>query len=85
MLVEQRAVEREVGPVEHLARALHRAGQRRRLGARHAAEEDRHGEGGDLPLGDRAVAEAAQEGGDLGGVELDAVALAADDLLRQDI
>ena len=49
----------------------------------HAAEEHRHGEGGDLALGDRAVGQALDHEADLGGRERAAVALAGDDFLRE--
>ena len=49
----------------------------------HAAEEDGHGEGGDLALGDGAGGEALDHLADFGGGEGAAVALAGDDLLRE--
>ena len=39
-----------VGPVEHVAGIAHGERQRDALVHVHAAEEHRHGEGGDLPL-----------------------------------
>jgi hypothetical protein len=49
----------------------------------HAAEEHGHGERRGLALGDRAIGDAAHEGRDLVRRERPAVALRADDLLRQ--
>ena len=82
MLVDDWAV--EAGPVENIAAVAHRLGQRDGLVPRHAPEEDRHGEGRDLPLGDAAVVEAGDEGLDGGRIEGLTVALGADELLRQD-
>ena len=78
--VDDRAA--EIAPVEHGARITHRPGQRHRLGARHAAQENRHGESGGLALRDAARGETADEVGNIGGGELLAITLAADDLLR---
>jgi hypothetical protein len=80
MLVENRA--RQV-PGEHPAGFRHRPGQRHALGQREAAEEHRHGEGRRLPLPDRAVGEAADEGRDLLRIERQAVPLGPDGFLRQ--
>ena len=48
-----------------------------------AAEQDRHGEGGDLALGDGARGQPLDHEADLLGRERPAVAFADDDLLRQ--
>jgi hypothetical protein len=47
-------------------------------------KENCHGESRDLPFADAAVRQALNEGRDIGGVELAAVTLGADDLLRQE-
>ena len=70
-------------PGEHAAGVAHGAGQRHALVAVHAAEEDRHGEGGDLALGDDAGGQPVDEEADLLGRERAAVAFAGDDLLRE--
>ena len=73
-----------LAPVEGRARAGHRPGQRDPLVERHAAEEDSHGEGGRLSLGDRAACEARDEVADLARAQSLAVALGADDFLGED-
>ena len=83
MLVEYRPRQVEISPVEHQARAREAQGQSDALGHRHAAEEHRHREGGNLALGQAAVMDAANDEVDLLRAELVAVALTADDLLRQ--
>ena len=72
-------------PGEHRAGGGHGARQRHALRRRHAAEEHRHGEGRGLALGHRAGGEPVDEVGDLLVVERAAVALGADDLLRETV
>ena len=66
MLVEDRARQVRRAPVERFAGERHGAGQRDALVERHAVEEHRHGEGGGLPLGDRAAGQPGDELADLG-------------------
>ena len=80
MLVDHRA---EVVPAQPGARAGLGQGQRNRLGAAHAVEIHRHGEGRGLALGDPPGAHAVDEERDLLGSEHAAVTLLADDLLGQ--
>ena len=60
------------------------AGQRDALVAGHALQDDRHRERPDLRVAHPAVGDAADEPLDLVGLELAAVALAADELLGED-
>ncbi len=83
MLVEDRAGEIRLAPVDGRAGAGHGAGERNALVECHAAEEHRHGESGSLPLGDVAGGEADDELADVGFAENPPVAFGADDLLRQ--
>ena len=64
---------------EHASAVHHRAGERAGFGGGHAAEEDGHGEGAGLVVGDFAGGVAADEGGNFGGVEFRAVAFALDE------
>ena len=84
VLVENRARQVVFAPIEACARACHGAGQRHALLERHAAKEDRHGEGGGLAFGDRAAGQASDEVADLARAQGLAVALGADDFLWKD-
>jgi hypothetical protein len=70
-------------PGEGIARVAHGLGQRHALRGVHAAEEDGHGEGGDLALGDAARGQALDHEADLGGREGSSVALGGDHLLGE--
>ena len=80
MLVDLRP--RQIGEVEPLAGIDHRAGEMGRLGRIHAAEEDRHEQGGRLVVGPAPIGDAAHEGIDLDVVETMAVTLLAQDVDR---
>jgi hypothetical protein len=67
--------------VEHVAGAEHGLGEGQHLGRGHAAEEDRHAEGGQLGVGDLAGGEAADQPLELGAGERPAVALPVDQLV----
>ena len=80
MLVDHRA--RQI-PLQHGAGIAHGERQAHRLLAAHAAEEHRHGEGRDLPLGYGTRGEARDELLDVLAFQGCAIALPADQLLRQ--
>ena len=84
VLVENRARQVVFAPIEACARAGHGAGQRHALLERHAAKEDRHGEGRGLAFGDRAAGQASDEVADLARAQCFAVALGANDFLWKD-
>src|SRR6185503_1323069 len=81
MLVEDWPV--EARPVEDRPGVAHGKGERHGLAARHAIEEDCHRQGGDLPFADRAFGQPFHHEGDFVGLERLAVALLANDFLRQ--
>ena len=68
----------EPGEVEPLARGDHREGEVADLAALHAVEEDRHGHGRHLLVGDVAAGVRVDQPVDLRGGERAAVALGAD-------
>ena len=83
MLVDDRAGQIGPAPVERFARTRHGAREMHALVDVHAAKENRHGERRDLPVADRARCQAGNELPDLLSRQRAAVALGADDLLRQ--
>jgi hypothetical protein len=86
VFVQHRAVQAGVGPLQHFTAARHRVGQRHRLGGVHAAQQDGHGQRGGLAVTPTVRARAGQAGHkslDLRDRQGAAVALGADDLLRQ--
>ena len=83
MLVDDRAGQIGPAPVERFARTRHGAREMHALVDVHAAKENRHGERRDLPVADRARCQAGDELPDLLARQRAAVALGADDLLRQ--
>ena len=86
VLVQHRPVQAGVGPLQHFAAARHRVGQCHRLGGVHATQQDGHGQRGGLAVAPAVCACAGQschKGLDLRGRQGAAVALGADDLLRQ--
>ena len=83
VLVQDRPGKPRGGPLEHVSRARHRAGQRDPLAGVHAAPHDRHRQRPDLGVGDAAVGDAANQIGDLIRGQLEAVALSPDQLSYQ--
>ena len=65
-----------------VARLHHRVGQDGRLVERHAAQDDRHEQRGDLVVGPRSVGDAGDERADRVGAERAAVAFLADEIDR---
>ena len=61
VLVQDRAGQCGLAPVEHVARARHRPGQRDPLGRAHSAPYDRHRQRPDLRVGDGAVRDSRHE------------------------
>src|SRR5919106_1103171 len=82
MLVDHGTV--QVMMAEAAAGFGHRPGERDRLLTRQAIEEHRHRERGGLTLGDPLAGQPVDELGDLVRTQRAAIALLADDLLRQD-
>ena len=80
VLVQHRPGESGGAPVEHVAGAGHRAGQRDALGGAHPAPDDRHRQRADLRVGDGPVGDPGHQLGDLAARQLAAVALAPDQL-----
>jgi hypothetical protein len=80
VLVERRAVQVDVVPIEHLARVGLVVRERDALLGREPPEQDRHRQRADLGVGERPVGDPAHKEAELLLRQLAAVALAPDQL-----
>jgi len=83
VLVQHRPMLAQRAPVEHPAGIAHRQGQRHRLVFRHAAKKHRHGKGRRLRIHHASVGQAGHERADVAAGQHPAIALRAQQFLRQ--